>query len=227
MAVTPDLAGLIAAYRLNLDKRPDRLAQSVANETAHGYPQGFIQRVSAVEDSDYPTVGCEKSHIIALTDAFINRDTPYCMVLEDDFDFLETADRLLERLGELRAAGQPWDVMLLGAHNVIPYRQNGAPDSLLRVFEAGSAAGYIVNRPYLPKLLNCFVEGVVQLERYRHVNPRDYIGQHFATDVVWWALQRRDNWYIANPALGHQRPGSPDIDGKTTDHSGRTFYKWP
>jgi hypothetical protein len=227
MAVIPDLAGIIAAYRLNLDKRPDRLAHSVANERAHGYPEGLVERISAVEDADYPTVGCEKSHIIALTDAFINRDTPYCMVLEDDFEFLEQAQSLLDRLGELQASGLPWDVLLLGALNVIPYRQDGAPDSLLRVFEAGSAAGYVVNRPYLPKLLNCFVEGVVQLERYRNVSPREYIGQHFATDVVWWALQRRDNWYIANPVLGHQRPGSTDIDGRVADLGGRTFYRWP
>jgi len=227
MAVITELAGIIAAYRLNLDKRPDRLTQSIANERAQGYPEGFIQRVSAVEDADYPTVGCEKSHIIALTDAFINRDTPYCMVLEDDFEFLEPADRLVERLGELQASGLPWDVLLLGALNVIPYRQAGAPDTLLRVFEAGSAAGYIVNRFYLPKLLNCFVEGVVQLERYRNVNPRDYVGRHFATDVVWWALQRRDNWYIANPALGHQRSGSTTIDGQFADYGARTFYKWP
>jgi len=220
-------SGMIAAYRINLDKRNDRLAQSIANEAACGFPEGFIQRVSAVEDRDYGTVGCEKSHIVALTDAFINRDSPYCMVLEDDFEFLEPAHVLTERLAEIKASGVRWDVLLLGAINVIPYQQPEAPDSLLRVFEAGSAAGYIVNRPYLPKLLNCFVEGVSQLERYRNFQPREAVGGHFSTDVVWWALQRRDHWYIANPAFGHQRPGSTDIAGRLVDFGPRTFYRWP
>lgn len=221
-------SGQIAAYRINLDKRADRLAESRKNEMASGFPENFIVRLPAVEDRDYGAVGCGKSHVAALADAFSRQASPYCMVLEDDFDFLRGADELFGVLGQMQRAGLQWDVLMLAGTYVRPLDQPSEAPFLLRLFEAQSTSGYIVNRPYIPHLLGCFAETVAQLERFRAAaDARGFIGSRFAIDIAWKRLQQRDRWYIANPTFGHQRADYSDIEGKVEDYSALNFYKWP
>jgi glycosyl transferase family 25 len=219
-------SGQIAAYRINLDKRPDRLSECRANEGQFLYPEEFIVRLPAVAD-EFGAVGCGKSHVVALADAFARQSAPYCMVLEDDFNFLRPASDLFSALGRMRASGLQWDVLLLSATEVKPIDQPPEAPFLLRVFEGQTTSGYIVNRPYLPKLISCFSETVAQLERFRDVDARAYIVSRFAIDIAWKQLQRRDRWFIANPSFGHQRAGYSDIEGKVEDYQKTTFYRWP
>jgi hypothetical protein len=219
-------SGLIAGYSLNLPARTDRAARSSKTLHEAGFPEGVVAPMSAIADPEFGALGCGKSHIAALTDAFIRSRSPDCLVVEDDFEWLEPAHLLVRRLTAMAAAGLRWDVLLLGASEVMPYGQ--APvNGLLRVFEASSAVGYVVNRPYLPTLLNCFVEAVAQLERFRDIRPRSAVTGRFAIDVAWKSLQRRDHWYIANPALGHHRAGHSDIEGGFYDYGALNFYALP
>lgn len=219
-------SGQVAAYRINLDKRPDRLAECRANEGRFGFPEEFISRLPAVEDG-FGAVGCGKSHVLALTDAFARRSAPACMVLEDDFDFLRPAGDLFAILAQMRAAQLEWDVLLLSSTYVKPLGQPPQAPFLLQVFEGQTTSGYIVNRHYLPKLIACFTETIAQLERFRGADARAYVASRFAIDIAWKDLQRRDRWFIANPTFGHQRAGFSDIEGKAEDYSNFTFYKWP
>lgn len=220
-------SGQIAAYRINLDKRPDRLAECRANEGQFLYPEEFIPRLSAVADPNFGAVGCGKSHIAALADAFTRTAAPYCMILEDDFDFLRPAPDLFSTLAQMRSLGVHWDMLMLAGTHVTPLEQPAQAPFLLRIFEAQSTSGYIVNRHYIPHLMNCFAETVGQLERFRNAGSRYTIGNRFAIDMAWKPLQRRDHWFIANPAIGHQRAGFSDIEGKVEDYKDVTFYKWP
>lgn len=219
-------AGMIAAYRINLPRRTDRAERSERNLRDQGFPDGFAAPVAAIEDSDFGAVGCGKSHIAALTDAFIRGNSPYCLIIEDDFEFLEPAHQLVGRLTAMAAAGLRWDVLLLGGSDLLPYGQSPLR-SLLRVFEASSAIGYVVSRHYIPTLLACFTEAVAQLERFREVRPRSLITGRHAIDVAWKSLQRRDHWYVANPALGHQRAGYSDVLGGFYDYGAVNFYAAP
>ncbi|HMA48591.1 MAG TPA: hypothetical protein VKP60_02495 [Magnetospirillaceae bacterium] len=220
-------SGQIAAYRINLDKRPDRMADCRANEGQFLYPEFFIPRLSAVADADFGAVGCGKSHIAALADAFTRKAAPYCMIVEDDFDFLRPAPELFATLAQMRSTGLHWDVLMLAGTHVVPLEQPAQAPYLLRIFEAQSTSGYVVNRHYIPLLMNCFAETVGQLERFRNAGARYTIGSRFAIDMAWKHLQRRDHWFIANPAFGHQRAGFSDIEGKVEDYQDVTFYKWP
>jgi hypothetical protein len=220
-------SGMIAGYCLNLEKRSDRVEECLRNRAEFGFPEGMIGFWKAVLDSDFGAIGAGKSHIAALTDFFLHGTSPYCMVLEDDFDFLRPAADLFEVMLRIKASGLRWDVLLLTGNDVIPFEQPQAAPFLLRVLEAQSGAGYIVNRPYLPTLLACFLETVAQLERFRGFNPRKAVVQRFALDIAWKNLQRRDHWYIVNPSFGHQRPSHSDIEGDFRDYRRGTFYKWP
>jgi hypothetical protein len=217
-------SGLVAAYRINLPGRTDRASRCRQNQQDNGFPDGFATPINAIQDADFGAVGCGKSHIAALTEAFTRSKSPYCMVLEDDFEFIEPAHLLVGRLAAM--AGLRWDVLLLGGSDLMPYGQPSAT-GLLRVFESSSAVGYIVNRHYIPKLLNCFVEAVAQLERFRDVRPRSLVTGRFAIDTAWKPLQRQDHWYIANPAIGHQRAGYSDIERGFYDYSAANFYAAP
>lgn len=219
-------AGLIAGYRLSLPARTDRAARAMKNLRAMGFPDGVVTPLAAIPDADFGALGRAKSHIAALTEAFIRSKSPYCMVLEDDFEFLAPAQDLTARLAAMAAVGLRWDVLLLGGSELMPYGQAPLP-GLARVFEASGPVGYVVNRPYLPTLLHCFVEAVAQLERFRDVRPRSLVTGRFALDVAWKSLQRRDHWYIANPAFGHHRAGYSDIEGGFHDYAALNFYQLP
>ncbi len=219
-------SGMIAAYRIALPSRADRAARCRRNLRDQGFPDHFVTPIPAVEDVDFGAVGAGKSHIAALTEAFIRGKSPYCLILEDDFEFIEPAHLLVGRLTAAAAAGLRWDVLLLGGSELLPYGPSPLK-SLLRVFEANTAAGYVVNRHYIPTLLNCFVEAVAQLERFREVRPRSLINGRYAIDVAWKALQRRDHWYVANPALGHHRAGYSDVQGGFYDYGAINFYAAP
>jgi glycosyl transferase family 25 len=220
-------SGALAAYRINLKKRTDRAEQCRGNEAAFGYPEGFISLKKAVEEPDYGAVGCGKSHIEGLTEFFLHGNSPYCMMLEDDFDFLRPAHELVETLGAIERSGVEWDVLLLCGTRVIPFEQPAAAPFLLRVLESQTTAGYIVHRRYVHKLLGCFTEAVAQLERFRAIEDRNFIGSRFAIDIAWKNLQHTDRWYVVNPTFGHQRAGFSDIEGKVNDYAYLTFYKWP
>ena len=215
---------VIAGYRINLENRADRVAECRRNEAEFGYPDDFAPLLKAVPD-EFGAIGCGKSHILALTDALVRRKSPFCMVLEDDFDFLRPAADLIRSLDHMQSCGLRWDVLLLAGNEVLPYHQPPAAPFLLRLLDSQTTAGYIVNRPYIPTLLASFTESVAQLERFRAFQPRKPVVERFAIDIGWKTLQRRDHWYIANPSFGHQRPGFSDIEGKMRDYSGSTFYR--
>mgnify|MGYP001811514618 CR=1 FL=1 len=59
-----------------------------------GFQDGDIRRVSACIDAQFGLIGCTKSHIKAMTEFFITENAEYCLVLEDDFDFLNSARKL-------------------------------------------------------------------------------------------------------------------------------------
>jgi glycosyl transferase family 25 len=116
---------------------------------------------------------------------------------------------------------------LLTGNDVLPTQQPKHLPFLLRIFEAQSGAGYLVNRPYVATLLRCFIDTVEQMERFRSFDARKLITSRLAIDMAWKRLQRRDDWYIFNPTFGQQRAGHSDIEGVFKDYRRGTFYKWP
>lgn len=217
-------SGLVAGYRVNLDKRADRLAECQKNLAETGYPEDFITRLAAVEDQDFGAIGCGKSHIKALVEFFIHSKSSYCMILEDDFDFLRPAADLVDCLNRMQEADLEWDVLMLTGNDVILREAPKNLPFLLRIFEAQSAAGYIVNRSYIPTLLDCFIDTIHLLEGLRRSDERKLVTSRLAIDMAWKRLQRQDRWYIFNPTIGHQRPGFSDIEGMDKDYRGGTFY---
>lgn len=205
-------------YQINLDHRTDRWDECIRNHQAMGFQDGDIRRVSACIDAQFGLIGCTKSHIKAMTEFFITENAEYCLVLEDDFDFLIPRQELEARLDLVAQKAPDFDVIMLSGTHVLSLGV-GLP-LVEKVMDAQSACAYLLKRDYVPKLLACFLNSARKLEIYReHTAARGAFTYWYGLDMMWKHLQREDKWYIFNPVLGVQRPSFSDIEGKHTDYS--------
>jgi glycosyl transferase, family 25 len=209
----------MAIRQINLDARTDRWEECVRNHDAMGFSPHDVTRLSACRDTQFGALGCAKSHMRALCDAYTLDTAEHSMVIEDDFDFSVRKDVLERKLRSIRDSGLKWDVLLLCGTQVLNYGQ--FPEDLKKVFEAQTTSGYIIKRKYIPTLLACFMDAVEKLENFRNFQPRDMISDRFAIDMAWKTLQRVDGWYIFSPRLGIQRASYSDVEGKVVDYSQR------
>jgi glycosyl transferase, family 25 len=207
----------LAIYCINLDKRSDRWKESLANYASVGLPAGDVFRWSACQDLDFGALGCAKSHMAVLAHYLTHRSEPYCLVVEDDFDFLCGWGDFVGKFNHLQSQGLDWDALLLAGTCTVAYAE--APTGVARLVESQSASGYMLQRRYVPAVLHSFAQSVVMLEKFREYSPRENWTIRFAIDQAWKSLQRNDRWYICSPAAGHQRASFSDIEQKQVDYS--------
>jgi len=207
----------LAIYCINLEKRTDRWKECMANYAAVGLAATDVTQWGASLDSDFGALGCAKSHLAALADYMTRRSEPYCLVMEDDFDFLCNWSSFVDKFNRLQAQGLDWDALLLSGTCTVAYAE--APAGVARIVESQSASGYMLQRRYVPALLQSFSNSVVMLEKFRTYTPREHWTIRFAIDQAWKPLQRIDRWYICSPAAGRQRASFSDIEQKPVDYS--------
>jgi GR25 family glycosyltransferase involved in LPS biosynthesis len=212
---------MVNIYCINLDHRTDRWQEAQQNYTKYGLPPSAVQRWSAVSDPDFGALGCAKSHVSALGHFLTQSNAPYCLILEDDFDFVQPWDELVSRFAQLTQQHVEWDALLLMGTAVMAFPPI-AP-GVARLVESQSAAAYLVSRRYAATLLACFAECIPQMESLRHVLPHKVIQQRTAIDIAWNLLQRRDRWFIFSPGFGRQRLSYSDIEQKTVDYDAITY----
>lgn len=207
----------VAAYCINLDRRRDRWAECRANYAEQGLPPDFVMRWSACEDADFGALGCARSHMAVLSHFLTQRREPYCLILEDDFDFLRSWGSFADSFNGLLQRGFDWDALLLAGTYTMAYAEN--PAGLAKVVESQSTSGYLLPRKYVPQVLHSFSKSVVTLELFAQQQPRVVWVSKFAIDALWKQLQYTDRWYIMTPPVGHQRPSYSDIEKRVMDYS--------
>lgn len=212
---------MLRTYCINLDRRTDRWHDLQANCAAHGLSPKALTRWSAVAEPEFGALGVAKSQTAALAHFLTQDSSPYALILEDDFDFVRPFGELIERFDALSQQRLDWDVLMLMGTAVMALPQQ--PPGVARVVEAQSAAGYLVSRRYAATVLGCFAESIVQMEQWRGLPSRAQVVHRHAIDQVWKPLQRRDRWYIFNPAFGRQRPSFSDIEGREVNYDAMTY----
>lgn len=211
---------MLKAYCINLDKRADRWAAHLANCREMAVPPGTIERFSACVEPDFGALGCAKSHVAVLASFLTTTRADYCLVLEDDFEFLRPWTDLVQRFNRLAGERVDWDVLLLTGTAVLA--EHTQPPGVARTLESQTTTGYLVKRAYVPQLLARFTESIPQMERF-HALPRTAVGARLAIDVAWKPLQRRDRWFIFSPPMGRQRPDYSDIEAKAVNYDAITY----
>ena len=212
---------MLRTYCINLDRRTDRWQDLQANCQTHGLSPTALTRWSAVAEPEFGALGVAKSQTAALAHFLTQDASPYALILEDDFDFVRPFGELIERFNALSQQRLDWDVLMLKGTAVIAMAP--LPLGVARVVEAQSAAAYLLSRRYAATLLGCFAESIPHMEQWRSLPSRAHLVHRHAIDQVWKPLQRRDRWYIFNPAFGHQRPSFSDIEGRDVNYDAMTY----
>ena len=211
----------LAIYCINLDRRTDRWKECEENFMAQGLAMNLVQRWSASEDLEYGALGCARSHVSALSNFLTEHTEPYCLILEDDFNFLRGWNDFVGSFNGLLQKTLDWDVLLLAGTCTVAYTEN--PTGVARIVESQSASGYLLQRSYVPMLIHCFAQSIVMLEKFRLNQPRDQWTMRFAIDQSWKQLQRKDRWFILTPPVGHQRASFSDIEQKDVDYASLNY----
>jgi GR25 family glycosyltransferase involved in LPS biosynthesis len=192
-------------FFINLDKRPDRLAEIEEELKAYDLT---AERFAAHYHPTIGLVGCTKSHVACLKMAK-ERGYKRVLILEDDFHFLVDKVTMEEQLSLLFDQQVPFDVCML-AYNLIRGEPSTEYPFLQRVREAYTASAYIIQDHYYDTLIHLWEWANPQLEATNH----HWI---YANDQIWKQLQEKDTFYCYTMRLGKQRPSFSDNNGNFVD----------
>lgn len=198
---------------INLEDRTDR-RQEIEQELKNAnVPAHKILRLNAIRDSP-GHVGCSKSHILALEMAMKN-GWKNVLILEDDAMW-NKFEKGYERLRQLVHQHPDFDVITLGNVGATFDNDTG------RLWNAQTATAYLVNSPYYSTLHSNFEDGLKNLiitKTMKTNEERFPYEQKYCVDQYWKILQKKDKWYIVNPALMIQRPSNSSIVGGIVDYT--------
>lgn len=193
-----------SVYFINLKHRNDRLDNILYQLNKVNISYDKITRIDAIYNKFFGILGCGKSHIKAL-ETFINRGKgDYCLIFEDDFEFISNIDinNIIESFFD--SIGDNFDVLML-ASNVLQDEETNFP-FIRRIIDAQTLSGYCVNRKYAETLLENFKTGVYMLETL------GYSEHDYCVDIHVKKLQRKDRWFYITPKIGKQMESFSDIE---------------
>lgn len=184
---------------INLDKRKDRL-EEINNEIKNFDLEDKTERFPAIYHSS-GIVGCGNSHLNVLK---LARDRKYknILILEDDFYFVVSKEEFESNLKLFFDNVKDYDVCMISYYANRTEEVKEYP-FLLKVVEAQTASGYLVNERYYDSLIELYEKAMPLLES---------TGRHwiYANDQIWKQLQVVDKWYCFKTRLGKQRAGFSD-----------------
>ena len=194
------------AFYINLEHRTDRKTHVIEQLTNLGLPN--VERFNAIK-MENGAIGCSMSHLKILQQALQNK-LDHVLIVEDDITFLNP--NLFKANFEtfLQRNGTNWDVILLAGNNMPPYDK--VDDVCIKVKRCQTTTGYLVNGPYIKRLMDNFKMGVTHLMH----NPAKHT--IYAIDKFWFALQCVDTWFLIIPPTVVQREDYSDIEKKRINY---------
>ena len=198
---------------INLEERTDR-RQEIEQELKNvNIPLHKIFRLNAIHDS-HGNIGCSKSHILALEIAMKN-EWKNVLIMEDDAMW-NKFEKGYELFKQLVQEHPDFDVITLG--NTFPTFDKDT----YRLYDGQTCTSYLVNSSYYKILHANFEEGLKNLKFTKTMKTnkdRFTYEQKYCVDQYWKILQKKDIWYIVNPALMIQRPSKSNILDANVDYT--------
>jgi GR25 family glycosyltransferase involved in LPS biosynthesis len=191
-------------YFINLDKRKDRLEKIIGELIKIEIPPEKVVRVEASEHK-FGILGCVKSHIRTITE-FIKSGKDKCLILEDDFEFTETKEKVNEVLTKIFSTVD-FDCILL---SLLPDKKViSSTEYYTSINYAATTAGYILTKEYAPLLLQNFIEGATKQEKWINMFGEPEISLQLDCYWIWEQIKRK--FILTIPQLGKQRESKSDI----------------
>lgn len=201
-------------YYINLDHRADRRQEILDELHRMDVPDAKIVRIPGHNKPGQGDWGCSLSHVETVRQ-FQASGLATALILEDDFMFACDLDTLNQAFSRWTRAQLPYDVCMLSAN--VGQTEPGPYPGLLRVSDAQTTSGYMVDRDYARVLLENFQEGARLIGESYQRGKGDAIQGPYCVDQYWKRLQRPGQWFIFDPKVGRQRPSVSDIQGGFVD----------
>ena len=211
MSIMKSIADIKHVFYINLEARADRRTH-VESQLAKVGLQDVALRFNAIRLQN-GAMGCTLSHIKCLKTALEN-GWDHVLICEDDITFLDP-DLFITQFNKCLAnpaISSDWDVIMLGGNNMPPYTV--IDDSCIKISRCNTTTGYLVNKHYIPVLLQNFKEGAELFAK----NGAHMVST-YALDVHWRILQKPDNWYLITPPTVVQLEGYSDIEHKDVNYT--------
>jgi len=194
-------------YYINLEHRTDR-KKSIVSELK-SFDITNYERFNAIKhEKGY--IGCSKSHLECIKNAK-NNGYKNVLILEDDFVFVVDKNTFEDSIVQLFEQTQgDFDVCML-SYNPIKTKVIPEYPFLLKVINAQTASGYLVQSHYYDALINVWENALVIMEN----NGTEKI---YTCDQSWKVLQKKDNWVCFKNKLGIQKESYSDLEKKTVNY---------
>lgn len=191
---------------INLNKRTDR--KKIIENQLNNFDLDY-ERFEAIENSDFGIVGCSLSHLKVLQ---IAKERRYknILILEDDFHFLVSKEDFEKQLSLFFNTKIEYNVCMLSYF--LLDSQKTQYEFLLKVIEAQTASGYIVNENYYDKLIELYEFAIPKLIQTK---------EHwiYANDQIWKKYQSTDNWFCFTNRIGKQSDGFSDTSQRYENYN--------
>jgi len=204
-------------FYINLERRPDRKQEILAEFKRMEIPDSKIIRIDATDYKLKPAWGCSDSHNRGLEMVLKINDErkqkcesllKHVAMLEDDFNFKWSKEGVNHILSNAFAKhGHDYKVIMLAA-NI--RKTEPCDETVDYVRHAQSTAGYVINVDFIPNLLSLWVPAADALKR-------THLCCYYCNDLIWIQLQRQ-NWFVTKPKVGYQRRSYSDIGNAMHDY---------
>jgi GR25 family glycosyltransferase involved in LPS biosynthesis len=190
-------------FIINLDKRPDRLADS--NEVFNMYSIPNVQRYSAVDGSllenPYGINNGELGAVLSHSGLFkhcLANNLDDVLIFEDDVDFICETDYNFQNTYD--GIPDDWQMIMLGGNYLVGCLSH-VRDNIYRTNHAYALQSYIIRKP--------FMEAVVQSVSTNINCPIDVVIGHYMSVLPT---------YVLAPVLTTQRTNFSDIQQQECDY---------
>lgn len=190
-------------FYINLDIRKDRLEHINEQFKILEISEEKTERVQAIHVPKYGCLGCAQSHIKTLKLAQ-EREYENIIILEDDFKAVRNRKLFDECINWLLDNRPTYDICLM-SYNMHDDQPIIVDKFLRKALKAQTTSGYIINKKYYQKLIDCFSVSA------KHLEKRETESQ-WAIDIQWKQLQLENPEFLAfKHRLGVQIHGFSDI----------------
>ena len=192
-------------YILNLEDRKDRYYETLNALVSVRAPLHRVYHYKAKKAAEDPYIGASQNHIDVMKH-FQESDYNHCMILEDDFVFLDLKELVWSSMNEYFSREYDVDICFL---SISKDGHREPHDNLLSKSLQGctTSSGYLLNKKTSERVFEVASEGV-QLMREK----QDHNG---CIDRYWTRLP---NIYFFKTKLGFQRPAYSNLRQEVIAH---------
>jgi GR25 family glycosyltransferase involved in LPS biosynthesis len=208
-------------YFINLEQRPDRLKEIIGELAKIDAPREKVIHVNAVKHK-FGIYGCVLSHITTI-EHFIASGKSRCLILEDDFEWTASKEKVYETLNYIFGKYGNIDFLAISGivHNTIPT----ADKHIKKPTYLATTSGYIITQKFAPLLLANFKEGAELM--LKTINETGTTAVEYSIDTYWYRLQLKHDFLITDPMLGRQRLSYSDITNLSSVTISNIFVRNP